>query len=29
MCVETANAKADAVTLEPGAEHTMSAYISV
>lgn len=29
VCVETANAKADAVTLEPGAEHTMSAYISV
>ena len=29
VCVETANAKADAVTLEPGAVHTMSAYISV
>jgi glucose-6-phosphate 1-epimerase len=29
VCVETANAKADAVTLPPGAEHTMSAYISV
>ncbi len=29
VCVETANAKADAVTLEPGAEHTMAAYISV
>jgi len=29
VCVETANAKADAVTLEPGAEHTMTAYISV
>jgi D-hexose-6-phosphate mutarotase len=29
VCVETANAKADAVTLEPGAGHTMSAYISV
>jgi D-hexose-6-phosphate mutarotase len=29
VCVETANVKADAVTLEPGADHTMSAYISV
>lgn len=29
VCVETANAKADAITLAPGAEHTMSAYISV
>ena len=29
VCVETANAKADAVTLQPGAAHTMTAYISV
>jgi glucose-6-phosphate 1-epimerase len=29
VCVETANVKADAVTLAPGAEHTMSARISV
>ena len=29
LCVETANVKADAVTLEPGADHTMSARISV
>ncbi len=29
VCVETANVKADAVTLEPGADHTMSAHISV
>lgn len=29
LCVETANVKADAVTLEPGATHTMSAHISV
>jgi len=28
LCVETANAKADAVTLEPGAEHTMTARIT-
>jgi glucose-6-phosphate 1-epimerase len=28
VCVETANVKADAVTLAPGAEHTMSARIS-
>lgn len=29
VCVEAANAKADAVTLEPGADHTMAAYVSV
>ncbi len=29
VCVETANVKADAVTLEPGATHTMSGTISV
>ncbi len=29
VCVETANVKADAVTLEPGASHTMTAYITV
>jgi glucose-6-phosphate 1-epimerase len=29
VCVETANVKADAVTLEPGADHTISALISV
>jgi D-hexose-6-phosphate mutarotase len=28
VCVETANVKADAVTLDPGATHTMSASIS-
>jgi len=29
VCVETANVKADAVTLEPGADHTMTAHVSV
>jgi len=29
VCVETANVKADAVTLEPGTQRTMSAYISI
>ncbi len=29
LCVETANVKADAVTLEPGARHTMTARMSV
>ncbi len=29
LCVETANAKADAVTLAPGTRHTMGAYVSV
>jgi D-hexose-6-phosphate mutarotase len=29
VCVETANVKADAVTLEPGADHTMTARVSV
>ncbi|ACV81096.1 D-hexose-6-phosphate mutarotase [Nakamurella multipartita] len=29
VCVETANVKADAVTLEPGATHTMTAYITI
>jgi glucose-6-phosphate 1-epimerase len=29
LCVETANALGDAVTVAPGAEHTMTAHISV